>query len=75
MEEKVKEILAEVLNLPQDSVNESMTFENTDSWDSLKHMEIVSALEEELGIVFTADEIVSMTSYNAIIKLVTEKKG
>ena len=39
-------------------------------WDSLKHAEIVFALEDRYGVRFAEDEFAAMRSVSAIVTLV-----
>lgn len=73
MEEILKNIMSDIFNLEIEIINNEMTFENTEVWDSLKHMEMIAALEEEFDIEFTADEIVSVVTYVEIMKVLAEK--
>lgn len=43
-------------------------------WDSLKHMEIVFALEEQLGVEFSESEMPSLDSLEAIVEAVRRKR-
>ena len=47
---------------------------DVEAWDSLKHMELIASLEEQLGIQLSFEEIVSMRSV-ADIKRVLNSKG
>ena len=73
MVEGIKEILADVLELPNEKIDEATTMENVDTWDSLRHMEIMLAIEGKFGIQFEPDELVDMTTYCEIVKLVSQK--
>lgn len=73
MVEVIKEILADILELSKDQIDESIAMENIDTWDSLRHMEIMLAIEGKFGIQFEPDELVDMTTYSDIKKLVTDK--
>ena len=73
MVEVIKEILADVLELSKEQIDETITMENVDTWDSLRHMEIMLAIEGKFGIQFEPDELVDMTSYSDIKKLVADK--
>ena len=42
------------------SVGEFVSRENEDAWDSLKHMEIIFAVEAALGVEFTEDDIAAI---------------
>lgn len=71
MIDKVIEIVCDVLNASTDCITMDSTFKNTEQWDSLKHIEIVMALEDEFDVIFTADEIVSLTSLRIIADKLT----
>jgi acyl carrier protein len=42
---------------------------NTPRWDSLKHIEIIFAIEDELGIQFSEEEMVTLDSVGKIVNL------
>jgi acyl carrier protein len=65
IDEKVTEILSVILRIPLDE-NASKT--NVSQWDSLKHIEIVFALEDAFGTSFTVGQVEKMTSVRAIIQ-------
>lgn len=74
---KNKEKLAEILSvlLGQNvEINSDISMMNCEVWDSMKHIEIITTLEEELGISFPIEDIPNLTSYkllaDAIKKLI-----
>ena len=73
VEQEVKEIMADLLGMPKDEITDKTSFKNAEAWDSLKHMEIIAALEERYDILLTADEIVTMLSFGKIKTLLKEK--
>ena len=73
MEQKIKSIMAEVLEMSADQIGESTAMDNTDSWDSLKHMEMVMALEESFQVELPADEMMEMISFNDIKRILRDK--
>ena len=42
-------------------------------WDSLGHMNMVGAIEEEFGLEFEVDEITEMTSAGKILEMIQTK--
>lgn len=74
VDERVEGLLADVLQLPAASITDDLTMQDVDSWDSLKHMELIVSLEEAFGLQLTFDEIVAMQSVRAI-KRVLRAKG
>ena len=73
MENKVKSILASILNLSVDSIDNTTSQESIEQWDSWKHMNLVVALEEEFNIEFEDDDIDKLLSFSAIIDVLKEK--
>ena len=74
MEEKLKTVISNVFELTSDKIDESTTMESIEQWDSLKHMNLVVALEEEFKTEFTDDEILKMMNYT-LIKSILLGKG
>ena len=74
MEQKLKRIMAQLFAITEDEINDDSTMDNIRNWDSLKHMELVFAIEEEFEMPpLDSDEIVEMTSVAAIKKILTNK--
>jgi|WetSurSiteA1Bulk_404760.scaffolds.fasta_scaffold114658_2 acyl carrier protein len=72
---KLSGILSRVLGVREETIDDDTSMKTTSEWDSLKHIEIVTALEEELGVPqFSLDEIVEITSVRRI-KEVLKAKG
>jgi acyl carrier protein len=64
---KLSGILSRVLGVPEETIDDDTSMKTTSEWDSLKHIEIVTALEEELGVPqFSLDQIVEITSVRRI---------
>jgi len=73
MDQKIENLLAEVLQMPATRITDDFAMKDAESWDSLKHMELVVSLEESFGIQLTFDEIVAMRSVRAIKQVLREK--
>ena len=73
IENKVKKILASALRLELTEIKDEMKMSERSEWDSLSHMEIIVALEEELNVSFSLDEIVEMNSVARILSASMEK--
>ena len=66
-------LLAELLQIPVAQVTPDLTMKDLDVWDSLKHMEVIAALEQQFELQFTFDEIVSMRSVRDIKRVLSNK--
>lgn len=71
--EIIIEIMSDVLNISD--VNVTTTRQNTPEWNSLKHMEIVFAIEEEFEIQYTVEEIIGLASVLDISQSIMRKQS
>ncbi len=74
MENKIKEMMAEVFVCDINDITEATTKDDLENWDSLQHLIFISKLEQDLQISVTPDEISTMLSYMAIFSVVKNKK-
>jgi acyl carrier protein len=72
MRENVLHVISQVLGMPVDELSEDSSPENIEAWDSLKHMNLVLALEEEFGVRFSDEKIVEMLNVRLITEAVQE---
>lgn len=72
MEDTIKEILATILETDISEVNNKTNPDTVANWDSLRHMKLVFAIEEEYGIEFTDDQIIQLTDVGKIIDCIKE---
>jgi acyl carrier protein len=70
---RLTELVAELLRLKPHEIDESLTLAGTENWDSLTHMELIAALEQEFSVELSADDIVTMVSYPAIQAVLMSK--
>jgi acyl carrier protein len=67
MEDKVLEIVASILNVEKSELSLESSPETLSNWDSMNHMNIIMALEEEFDITFTEIEIMDMLSVRSLL--------
>lgn len=68
----LKQVIATILQVDPSVVGPDSSSDTIESWDSLKHMNLVLALEEEFNVTIPDDEAANITSYK-LIKLVLEE--
>jgi len=66
--------VAAVLGIPEASVTDDTSPDNVKGWDSVKHLNLVMALEEAFNTSFTPEETMEMTSVK-LMRLILEEKG
>ncbi len=58
--QKARELLAKALNVREQDVDSSTMIGVTEQWDSLAHMRLMLALEEELGSELDMEAVVNI---------------
>ena len=71
MQPGLTEIIKNVLDV--DSVSEDDGVETIKSWDSVRHLSLVMAIEEHFGITFDPDEIAELTSVRKISEAIHKR--
>jgi acyl carrier protein len=71
--EQLRTLAADVLRVPRSQVDESSTPEQIESWDSIQHVSLVVAIEQQFGLEFDPDEISQMESIGRIRDIVSRK--
>jgi acyl carrier protein len=74
IELKLKVLLARIMHVDVAAITASSSSETIVTWDSLNHMKLVLALEEEFHLVFDENQIENMTSFAKVIELIRQLK-
>jgi acyl carrier protein len=69
----VRELLSQMLGLPGEGIGPGTSQETTPSWTSLNHLMLVSQIESEFGLMFSADELRDLTSFDRIIEVLVRR--
>ena len=74
LEEKCKKILSKIMKVSSSKITDKTSADNVDSWDSLSHVQLVSALEKNFKIKVSPEEwIDSLNNFRQIVQLVSKK--
>jgi len=73
-EQKLKQVLSRVFSVSLDMITDNASPDTIENWDSVRHMNLVLALEEEFDFEFTDDQVVEILSYK-LIKIVLKEHG
>lgn len=71
LKEKIKAIVAEMLEVNENEINEEVGFEEY-GLDSFMALELVAMLESEMGIHIDESLMSKLTSVNATVDIVTK---
>ena len=72
MEEKVFKIVSQIMQVPEAEVSLDSSPDSIESWDSLKQMNLVMALEEEFKVSFSDEQIMELLNVGLIVMAIQE---
>ena len=74
-EERLREVVAAMLELDVADVDDDTSTDTVLIWDSVRHMNLVIALEQAFDITIPDDDVATMTSYPIVRAVVEEQLG
>jgi acyl carrier protein len=70
--DQVAALVAQTLDMNREEVGPDSSMSNILSWDSVGHMNICLAMEEQFGKVFDPDSVATATSVRSLAALVAD---
>ena len=68
----LEKIVSNILRRENISLTMDMTAPDVEGWDSLNHVQILFAIEEELGIKFPINEIQNLNTIGDLVELMNK---
>ena len=68
--EKLNEVFQDVFDDDSITVNAETTADDIEDWDSLEHINLVSAAEKEFGVKFTMAQVVGMKNVGEMVDVI-----
>ena len=71
-EDRLKRVMSDVLSIEASSIDDDTSVDTVERWDSLRHLNLALAIEQEFGISFTEEQTVEILNY-PLIKAILEE--
>ena len=71
--EQLKKVFCQVFKLNPKKFTMKLSTDTLNKWDSLGHLHLISAIEQEFDVKFSTDEILKLKSVNLIQKALQKK--
>jgi acyl carrier protein len=72
MDERLQSLIAEILDISPEDVGPDLVRADTEQWDSLNHLRLVTAFEEEFGVRLTMDQIAGVRTVRELQGFIDE---
>ena len=60
---KLKKVFAESLSIAIEKVVDELEYNTISEWDSIGHMSLIAAIEDEFDIMMETDDIIDMSTF------------
>ena len=70
--ERIKDTMAAVFNIPVKKISNASSRDNIKNWDSIKHLQLIMALEEEFNVTIDEEHAAEMLNYSLIQNIINE---
>ena len=67
-------ILSNTLGISIEQININSSSENIKQWDSLKHMNVIFAVEDEFNIIVPDEQLANSTSVKSLLQIINDTK-
>ena len=72
--DKLKQAFTSALALPAGTDFDTVEYGKTPGWDSVAHMGLIAAIENEFDIMLPTEDVIDMSSFNKA-KEIVQKQG
>ncbi|MBP5582125.1 MAG: acyl carrier protein [Ruminococcus sp.] len=70
---RLNEVFRDVFGDSSLSVNENTTSADIEDWDSLEHINLIAAVENEFGLRFKMREVSGMKNVGEMLSIISER--
>lgn len=63
MQEKLRQVFADCLSAELTDINDATAYGTIKTWDSVAHMAIITAIEDEFEVMLEPEDIIEMSSF------------
>ncbi len=71
MEDKLRVIFSESLNINANDVIDELRYSEIPQWDSVAHMALIAAIEEGFDIMLDAEDVINLSSFSKAKEIVS----
>jgi acyl carrier protein len=67
--DRLRDVFVEALGLPDGVDVENLKYRDIEQWDSLGHMTLVAAIEDEFGVQLDTEQVIDMSSFKVALDM------
>lgn len=71
-EDRLKKVFAKALEIDEDRVCDSLEYNTISEWDSVAHMALVAAIDEEFDVMLDTEDVIDMSTFKKAKEILTK---
>ncbi|WP_236790130.1 acyl carrier protein [Amycolatopsis sp. GM8] len=75
IEQRLRAVFVAALDLGEDADVETLEYRGIEEWDSVGHMTLVAAIEDEFDVQLDTDQVLDLSSFKVALDLVRQLRG
>ncbi|MFP8878453.1 MAG: acyl carrier protein [Myxococcota bacterium] len=68
---QVRQTVADIFEIPESEITDESFPDAMESWDSVGHLNLILALEQQFGVTFEEEQIADLVTVDAIVRAVS----
>ncbi len=73
--EKIRQLMVDIFQIPESEILITTTQDDLISWDSVGHLNLMLAIEQEFGVTLEVEDLRALTSVNVIVEYLEKNKN
>jgi acyl carrier protein len=73
--QRLRAVFVDALELDAGVAVESLKYRDIEAWDSVGHMSLVAAIEDEFDLQLDTDQVIDLSSFKVALDLIEELRG
>jgi acyl carrier protein len=69
LKDRLREVFVRALELGDDIDVDNLKYRDIDKWDSVGHMALIVAIEDEFDVQFDTDQVIDMSSFKVAVDM------
>lgn len=69
---RIIKVMSAVFEVPASEITSTSSVDSIESWDSLKHLNLILALEDEFNVSIPDEEVGNLVNYKLIEMIINE---
>ena len=70
---QVKQTVADIFEISESAITEESFPDSMESWDSVGHLNLILALEQQFGVTFDEEQIADLVTVDAIVQAISDR--